>query len=103
MISYNHYASGAVGDFLYKRIAGISPLEPGYKTVSIKPLLGGDLTYAKAKTMTPYGSLSSSWRLENNKLIIEVDIPFGGKAIVTFPNGKEYKLESGKHSLEENI
>lgn len=103
MISYNHYASGAVGDFLYKRIAGVSPLEPGYKTVSIKPLLGGDLTYAKAKTMTPYGSLSSSWRLENNKLIIEVDIPFGGKAIVTFPNGKEYKLESGKHSLEENI
>ena len=103
MISYNHYASGAVGDFLYKRIAGIEALEPGYKKVSIKPVLGGNLTFAKASTETPYGHLSSCWKIKDNKFSVEVEIPYGSEAKVTLPSGKEYKVSSGKHSFEENI
>ncbi len=103
MISYNHYASGAVGDFLYKRVAGLSPIEPGYKKILVKPLIGGDLTYAKASTITPYGKVSSSWRIENNKVIFEGEIPYGAKAVIILPSGKEYEVNSGNYSFEENI
>ena len=47
MISFNHYASGAVGDFLYKRVAGIIPEEGGYKKFTVKPLVGVGLTHAR--------------------------------------------------------
>lgn len=46
MISYNHYCSGAVGDFLYRRVAGLEAVEPGYKTFCVKPVLGGG-TYSR--------------------------------------------------------
>lgn len=53
MISYNHYASGAVGDFLYRRIAGIEPTEAGYKAFRVKPILGGGLTSASRRYAPP--------------------------------------------------
>ncbi|MFA6830513.1 MAG: family 78 glycoside hydrolase catalytic domain, partial [Bacilli bacterium] len=51
MISFNHYASGAVGDFLYRRVAGIEQTLPGYQTLRIAPLIGGGITSCKASTM----------------------------------------------------
>ncbi|MGP2481167.1 alpha-L-rhamnosidase-related protein, partial [Listeria monocytogenes] len=47
MTSFNHYALGAVADFLHRRIAGIAPLIPGYREISIAPLIGGGLTWAE--------------------------------------------------------
>ncbi len=103
MISYNHYASGAVGDFLYKRVAGLEMIEPGYKKFRVKPILGGDLTYAKAETISPYGKIKVAWKIEDKKLIIDLEVPYGSSAEVIFPNEKTYSLESGKYSLEENL
>ena len=57
MISYNHYASGAVGDFLYRRVAGIEALEPGYREFKVQPVLGGEITWAKSHVQTPYGQI----------------------------------------------
>ncbi|SFP83270.1 alpha-L-rhamnosidase [Butyrivibrio proteoclasticus] len=98
MISYNHYASGAVGDFLYKRVAGIEPLDAGYKKFRIKPVLGGNLTYAKAKIDTSYGVASSEWRIEDSVFSIDIEVPVGCQCILELPDGKTLEYGSGHYS-----
>ncbi len=100
MVSFNHYASGAVGDFLYKRVAGIEPLEGGYKTFRIRPLVGGGITWAKASTQTPYGKVSSDWKVENGKFKIEVAVPVSTRCTLVLPDGSERELASGKYEFE---
>ena len=97
MISYNHYASGAVGDFLYRRVAGIEALEPGYKTFKVQPILGGDLTWAKGYVLTPYGTVSSHWKIEKGQFTVEVQVPMGTTCQLTMPNGETHTLGNGKH------
>ncbi len=101
MISYNHYASGAVGDFLYSRVAGIEPIEPGYKRFKIQPIVGGTLTYAKASTRSPYGTISSSWKLDGVKFTLEVEVPYGSTAEVIMPSGHKNVVTFGKHRFSE--
>ena len=48
MVSFNHYAAGAVGDWMYRRIAGLEPTSGGYRTFRVAPLVGGGLTSARA-------------------------------------------------------
>lgn len=91
MTSFNHYAYGAVGDWMYRTIAGIDTKEAegaGYKDIIIKPELGGNLTYAKGSLETNYGLLSSSWKIENNKFILDVEIPTNTNASIVFPTNK---------------
>ena len=94
MISYNHYASGAVGDFFYKRILGIEPVEAGYKSFSIAPVLGGDLHEAKGKVETTYGTIEVAWRLEN-EFSIHIQVPRGTKCELRMPDGKKEELFYG--------
>lgn len=101
MISYNHYASGAVGDFLYKRVAGIEMIEPGYKKFQVKPVLGGTITHASASTVTPYGKASVSWKLDDGKFSIEVDVPVNTTCDVILPSGKTNTVSSGHHTFAE--
>jgi alpha-L-rhamnosidase len=77
MNSFNHYAFGAVGDWMYRTIAGIrlDAAAPGAKHVWIAPRPGGGLTYAKASLETLYGPLVSSWRLEDRRFVLDVTIP----------------------------
>jgi len=99
MVSFNHYASGAVGDFMYRKIAGIEAIEGGYKTFKIAPVMGGELTYAKGSVMTAYGRITSEWKYQNNKFSIEVEVPVGTACYLTIP-GEECKvLGSGKYSF----
>lgn len=100
MISYNHYASGAVGDFFYRRIAGIEPLTAGYKKFQIAPVLGGDLTYAEGRVESPYGTISSKWNIENNRFTLEAKVPMGTTCEVKLPDGSCQELSSGQHKLE---
>ena len=97
MISYNHYASGAVGDFLYRRVAGIEALEPGYRSFAVKPVLGGGLTWAKCHVQTPYGKVSSHWMIENGTFTVEIQVPVGTTCKLTLPNGEMRCLNHGKH------
>ncbi len=100
MISYNHYASGAVGDFFYRRIAGIEPLAAGYKKFRIAPQLGGGLTFAKAHSMTPYGRVSSEWSIEEGMFLIGVEVPIGTTCELTLPDGSFEVLLNGKHTRQ---
>ena len=100
MVSFNHYASGAVGDFLYKRIGGIEPLEGGYKSFKIQPVLGGGITWAKASTRTPYGTVSSDWKIEENKFKIDITVPVSTSCTLVLPDGTRQLVKSGRHQFE---
>ncbi|HEY4208356.1 MAG TPA: family 78 glycoside hydrolase catalytic domain [Puia sp.] len=75
--SFNHYSYGAVGDWLYRTIAGIDGYEdaPGYKHSKLHPHTGGGLTYAAGSLLTPYGRLSSRWQWKDEDLTLEVEVP----------------------------
>jgi alpha-L-rhamnosidase len=67
MNSFNHYSYGAIGDWMYRAVAGIDTYtdEPGYKHIRIMPHVGGNLTYANADLKTYYGTVSSHWKIDN--------------------------------------
>ncbi len=87
MNSFNHYAYGAIGDWMYRNITGLDTFEdhPGYKKIRIKPHTGGDLTYASATLKTYYGEIGSSWKVVDNALTLDVEIPHNTTAIVYIP------------------
>ena len=103
MISYNHYASGAVGDFLYRRVAGIEPLEPGYKRFAVRPLMGGGLTSAEATLRTPYGTAASAWQIEDGAFALTVTVPVGATCLVTLPNGTTETVAGGTHTFRARL
>jgi len=77
MNSFNHYAYGAIGDWMYRNITGIDTEEttPGYKGITIKPSMGGGLTEASASLESNYGSISSSWQKQGETINMQVSIP----------------------------
>ncbi len=101
--SFNHYAYGAVGDFLYRRVAGIEPVEGGYERFRIQPVLGGDLTYAKASVQTPYGTAGSCWKIENGRFVLHAVVPVSCVCEVIMPSGKTYTVQSGGYDFEEEL
>jgi alpha-L-rhamnosidase len=99
MNSFNHYSYGAIGDWIYRVIAGIDTYEdePGYKHIRIMPHIGGGLSYANADLKTYYGTISSHWKLNNDKLQLDVEIPANTKATIYIPAvAAESIMESGK-------
>ncbi len=86
MISFNHYAYGAVIDWVYRNVAGLEPIEPGYRTSRIGPRPASALTSARATIGTAYGDLAISWELCSPKTLrIDLTVPFGSRAILDLP------------------
>jgi len=87
MNSFNHYAYGAIGEWLYRHVAGIDidTDHPGYKHILLAPHPGGGLKNANAEIFTIYGKASSSWKFENEDFVYEVVIPANTTAAVTLP------------------
>jgi alpha-L-rhamnosidase len=87
MNSFNHYSYGAIGDWMYRSMAGIDTYEdePGYKHIKIKPHIGGNFTNVSASLETYYGLVSNSWKIENNSVIMDVEIPANTTATVYLP------------------
>jgi alpha-L-rhamnosidase len=85
MNSFNHYAYGAIGDWMYRVMVGLDTDDIGYKKIRIQPHIGGGFTHASANYMTPYGEVSSGWRIENNKLIVAAKIPTNSTATIYLP------------------
>jgi alpha-L-rhamnosidase len=96
--SFNHYAYGAVGDWLYKAVAGINPalLEPGYKKIVLKPHPFGEMNQVKARHETPYGAVVSEWSLENGRFKWLVSVPPNTRAEVFIPASQPELLIDGK-------
>ncbi len=104
MNSYNHYAYGAVGDWMYATIAGIDldREKPGYKHIVIAPRPGGTITGARASLKSIYGLIKSEWTLAaDGTFNLRVTIPPNTTATVRLPSGKETAIEAGEHSFTE--
>jgi alpha-L-rhamnosidase len=83
-------------------LAGINPDEefPGFKKIRIKPNVVGDLSWVKARYQSQYGEISSSWKVENDSLYMEITIPVNTSALVYIPCGDIQQVsESGKPVL----
>ena len=93
MNSFNHYAYGAVGDWMYRTIGGIAldPKAPGYKNIVFQPQPGGGLTHAREKVETPYGTASMEWTVTDGALTLQFEVPANTTARLVLPGGaKEY-------------
>lgn len=104
MNSFNHYAHGAIGDWIYRAVAGIRIDEerPGYKHILIEPRPGGGLTYARASVESVYGRVASGWEIANGKMKLTVEIPANTTATVKMPSGKVEEVGSGHWEFEES-
>lgn len=103
MNSFNHYAYGAIGQFMYERIAGLTPdpEHPGYKHFFIRPAVDGPLTSAHAELETPYGTALSSWKKAGAKCELAVTVPPNTRATIQFPYGRPSKtVPAGEHRFE---
>ena len=89
MNSFNHYAYGAVGDWMVSTVAGLQfdPLDPGYKHIVFKPRPGGTLTWAEARLKTPQGEAAIRWDLIDGALELSLEVPAGSRATVSLPEG----------------
>ena len=87
MNSFNHYAYGAIGDWMYRVVAGIEIDEGGYgyKKIKIKPHIGGGFTNVSASLQTVYGEIKSKWELKEGKLFMEATIPPNTTANIYIP------------------
>jgi alpha-L-rhamnosidase len=87
MNSFNHYAYGSIGAWLYNTVAGIEidPAQPGYKHTILCPQPGGGLTQASGKLKTLYGELVSEWQIENGVFTWNVVVPPNTTATVHLP------------------
>jgi alpha-L-rhamnosidase len=104
MNSYNHYAYGAVGEWMYARIAGIDldPTKPAYKHVIVRPILGGGLTWAKGSLDGPFGKIATAWRIENGVLTLEVTIPPNSTATITVPTSDPSSIQEANGAAPVN-
>jgi alpha-L-rhamnosidase len=87
MNSFNHYSYGAIGDWMYRVVAGIDTYEdgPGYQHSKIAPNPGGGLTEAAADLQTGYGLLSSHWHSDKDSLLLDLVIPANTTSTVYIP------------------
>jgi alpha-L-rhamnosidase len=99
MNSFNHYAYGAIGSWMYSQVAGLQAGEsvPAYKKIRIRPVIGGGLTHARAEHYSLFGKIASEWRIAGNRLTLYVTIPPNSSAEVFVKTTKpESVTESGK-------
>ena len=95
MTSFNHYALGAVADWMHRTVAGIAPLSPGYASVLFAPRPGGDLTWAAASLETRHGLVAIRWSLTDEVLTVETTLPPGVTGVLSLPSGRTLHLDSG--------
>ncbi len=103
MNSFNHYAYGAIGDWMYRNIAGIDTYEEGagYKKIRIKPHPGGNLNYANADLETGYGKLSIHWKIADGKFIMDIEIPVNTSASIYIPAGSAENITENEKMLSQ--
>ncbi|KAF7554289.1 hypothetical protein G7Z17_g3002 [Cylindrodendrum hubeiense] len=105
MTSFNHYALGAVADWMHTNVAGLVLLEPGWRKFRIAPVPGGDLKHANAQFLSPYGLISVKWIIEDTQFSLTVQVPPNTVAEVKLPSNSTQKqvsisIGSGTHDFK---
>jgi alpha-L-rhamnosidase len=96
MTSFNHYAFGAVADWMHRRLAGIQASSPAWRTITFRPGLATGLSSASAEKITPHGPASIAWALEGDRFVIDVVVPTGTTAELVTGDDVE-QLSPGRH------
>jgi alpha-L-rhamnosidase len=102
MNSFNHYAYGAIGEWMYRVMAGleIDEAQPGYKHFFVQPRPGGTITAASAAHETPYGRASSSWSVADTRIELTVDVPPNTTATIRVPGAPLASVTEGGKALQ---
>lgn len=101
MNSFNHYAYGAIGDWMYRKMCGLDTYEDdvGYKHIKILPHIGGGFTQAEASLKTYYGTATSGWKIENDDVAMDIAIPANTTATVYIPASTATDITEGGKPL----
>lgn len=101
MTSFNHYAYGAVADWMHRSIGGLAPAAPGWKRVSVKPILTDRLQWAKAAYDSSFGRIECAWAMhDGSRVRMDVVIPTGVTAEVWVPGANEaVTVGAGNHTF----
>jgi alpha-L-rhamnosidase len=100
MTSFNHYALGAVADWMHRVLVGLAPLEPGYRSVLVAPQPIGDLTWASTRHTSAYGDVAVRWERVGGRLVIDVTVPPNTQAVVRLPRHEDQRVGSGRHRFD---
>lgn len=102
MNSFNHYAYGAVGEWMYRTMAGVSEAAPGYRKVRIAPEPGEGIDHVDYSLETPYGTVSSAWATDDGPMTLDVTIPANTTAEVRIPAANRWAVTEGGSPIEES-
>ncbi|QDZ16904.1 Bacterial alpha-L-rhamnosidase [Humibacter ginsenosidimutans] len=95
MTSFNHYALGAVADWMHRVVGGIAPLTPGYASVLIAPQPGGGLTDVDTALETRHGRIAVHWTIADGTLTVDADLPEGVDGLLRLPGADDRPLTGG--------
>jgi alpha-L-rhamnosidase len=101
MTSLNHYAFGAIADWLHRVVGGLERTAPGWRRFRIAPQPGGRMTWARTSHETPHGRTEVAWRVEDGEVLVEVTVPPGTSAVVVLPLHPEKlteNVDAGTHA-----
>lgn len=100
MTSFNHYAYGAVADWMHRTICGLEVIEPGFRRFRVAPKPGGGIRRSSLRFAGPYGTISIDWRISQDDLLtVEVGVPHGSEAEVLLPGLPAETVASGMHAF----
>lgn len=97
MTSFNHYALGAVVDWMHRTIGGLAPLEPGYSRILMAPQPGGGLDWAETTLETPLGLASVRWDMVEGRVEVTATVPDGSEAVLRIPGSDDEVVGPGHH------
>lgn len=100
MTSFNHYALGAVADWIYQVVGGIRPAAPGYARVLIQPTPGPGITWATTSYDGAQGAIRAAWKNDDGAFTLDVTLPDGVPGRVVLPDGRVADVVGGTHRFE---
>ena len=94
MTSFNHYALGAIADWMHRVVAGLAPAEPGYRSLEIAPRSAGLTGPAPPRTRTArVGRLAQ----DGTQIVVEASVPANSSAVVRLPGQEPFTATAGTH------
>jgi alpha-L-rhamnosidase len=101
MNSFNHYAYGSIGSWMYQKLGGLNILEPGWEKSRIAPMPISGITWVDCSEETPFGKLSCKWQWKPGEFTVDITVPTRTSAEVILP-GKDnaFTLEAGTYHYQ---
>ena len=99
MVSFNHYAFGSVGEFYYRYILGITPMEPGFAKIRIHPHVDRRLGSVEGSYQSRAGLIRVAWQTDRNTVSFRISVP--AETLLALPDGTERTLAPGDYAFPE--